>query len=249
MLAGNWVVPYPPTATDYDHTLMLPSSAHPAGTDDFGRDILSRLIIGTRYLLGMGLAATCLGAAVGSVWGIASAFHGRWFDNVSMRIVDVMLAFPGLLLAIAIVALLGVGLTNVVLAVAIYSIPTFARLTRGQALAAMGQEFMLAARAVGAGSGRIMVRHLLPVTLSSILVYVSLRIGTAIITAASLSFLGLGVQPPTPEWGAMLANARVFLNVALHLVLAPGLTISAAVLGFNLLGDGIRDALDPRLRN
>ena len=247
-LFGAWITPYPPSATDYNLTVAPPSFAHPAGTDDFGRDILSRIIAGARYTLGMGLTAVCLGAAIGASWGIASAFYGGAIDNLSMRVVDVLLAFPGILLAIAIVALLGPGLLNVVIAVGFFSVPTFARLARGPALAAMGLEYIQAARAIGAGNLRIMARHLLPCALPSILVYVTLRIGTAILTASSLSFLGLGVQPPTPEWGAMLAGGRLFLNVSPHLVLAPGIAISLAVLGFNLLGDGVRDALDPRLR-
>jgi len=249
MVAGAWIAPYAPTAVDYYHTLTPPSAAHLLGTDDFGRDILSRLIAATRYSLGIGLIATCLGALVGSAWGIAAAFYGRRFDDLSMRVVDIMLAFPGYLLAIAFAAALGPGLRNIILAVGFYSVPTFARLTRGSALSAMGQEFVMAARALGARSGRIMARHLFPVALPSMLVYASLRIGTAILIASSLSFLGLGVQPPTPEWGAMLATARMFIGVAPHLILAPGLTISLAVLGFNLLGDGVRDALDPRLRD
>ena len=249
MLAGTWIAPYPPGAVDYYHTLTAPSPAHLLGTDDFGRDILSRLIAATRYSLGIGLVATCLGAVVGSAWGVATAFYGRQFDNLSMRLVDIMLAFPGYLLAIAFAAALGPGLWNIILAVGFYSVPTFARLTRGSALSAMGQEFVMAARAMGARSGRIMARHLFPVALPSMLVYTSLRVGTAILIASSLSFLGLGVQPPTPEWGAMLATARSFIGVAPHLILAPGLTISLAVLGFNLLGDGVRDALDPRLRD
>jgi ABC-type dipeptide/oligopeptide/nickel transport system permease subunit len=249
MVAGAWIAPFSPGAVDYYHTLTPPSPAHLLGTDDFGRDILSRLIAATRYSLGIGLIATCLGAVVGSAWGIATAFYGRQFDNVSMRVVDIMLAFPGYLLAIAFAAALGPGLWNIILAVGFYSVPTFARLTRGSAISAMGQEFVMAARALGARSGRIMARHLFPVALPSMLVYASLRIGTAILIASSLSFLGLGVQPPTPEWGAMLATARTFIGVAPHLILAPGLTISLAVLGFNLLGDGIRDALDPRLRD
>ncbi len=247
-LLGMWVTPYPPAAADYNQTLAPPSLAHPMGTDDFGRDILSRLMAGARYSLGMGLSAVTLGAAVGSLWGVASAFHGGFFDNVSMRAADILFAFPGILLAIAIVAVLGPGLTNVVIAVGVFSIPTFARLVRGPALAAMGQEYVEAARAVGAGGARIMLRHLVPVALPPIIVYFTLRIGTAILTASALSFLGLGVQPPTPEWGAMLAAGRLFINVAPQLVIAPGVTISLAVLGFNLLGDGLRDALDPRLR-
>jgi glutathione transport system permease protein len=248
MVLGIWVTPYSPTAADYGHTLASPSLAHLAGTDDFGRDILSRLIAGARYSLGMGLAAVTLGASVGSVWGIASAFYGGAFDNVSMRVADILFAFPGILLAIAIVAVLGPGIVNVVIAVGVFSIPTFARLARGPALAAMSREYVQAARVMGAGNFRIMMRHLLPTALAPILVYFTLRIGTAILTASSLSFLGLGVQPPTPEWGAMLASGRLFINVAPQIVIAPGITISLAVLGFNLLGDGIRDALDPRLR-
>ena len=247
-LLGDWIRPYPPAAIDYDHTLSLPSFAHLAGTDDFGRDILSRLIIGSRYSLGMGLVATSVGTLLGAAWGISSAFYGHGFDNISMRMVDVLLAFPGILLAIAIVAILGPGFVNVVIAVGVFGIPTFARLTRGPGLAVMAQEYIQAAHALGAGGVRIMGRHILPAVLPSILVYFTLRIGITILTASALSYLGLGVQPPTPEWGAMLANARLFLNVAPHLVLAPGITISLAVLGFNLLGDGVRDALDPRLR-
>jgi glutathione transport system permease protein len=248
MLLGDWIRPYPPAAVDYEHTLAPPSRNHLAGTDDFGRDILSRLLIGARYSLGMGLVATSAAASLGSAWGISSAFYGRTFDNISMRAVDVLLAFPGILLAIAIVAILGPGLVNVVIAVGIFGVPTFARLTRAPALAALGQEYIHAASALGAGNLRIMVRHILPSVMPSILVYFTLRVGTTILNASALSFLGLGVQPPTPEWGAMLATARLFLNVAPHLVLAPGIAISLAVLGFNLLGDGVRDALDPRLR-
>ena len=248
VLLGNWIAPYAPAATDYNNTLARPSVAHLAGTDDFGRDILSRLIIGSRFSLGMGLSAVTFGAAIGAAWGIACAFYGGWFDNISMRIADILFAFPGILLAIAIIAILGPGMWNVVLAVGFFSVPTFARLTRGPALAAMGQEYVQAARAVGAGHARIMLRHLLPTSLPPIIVYFTLRIGTAILTASALSFLGLGVQPPTPEWGAMLAAGRLFINVSPQLVVAPGITISLAVLGFNLLGDGIRDALDPRLR-
>lgn len=249
MLLGPWIAPYPPTATDYNHTLVRPSPAHLAGTDDFGRDILSRLVIASRYSLGMGLGAVCLGAALGAAWGIASGFYGRAFDNISMRIVDILLAFPGILLAIVVVAILGPGLVNVVLAIGVFTVPSFARLARAPALAALGQEYIQAARALGASNARIMARHLLPVVLPPCLVYVTLRIGAAILTASSLSFLGLGVQPPTPEWGAMLAQSRLFLNVAPHLVIGPGIVISLAVLGFNLLGDGIRDALDPKLRD
>lgn len=248
MLLGDWIRPYPPAAVDYEHTLAPPSRDHLAGTDDFGRDIMSRLLIGARFSLGMGLVATTAAAALGSAWGISSAFHGRTYDNLSMRLVDVLLAFPGIMLALAIVAILGPGLVNVVIAVGIFGVPTFARLTRAPALAAMGQDYIHAARALGAGSLRIMVRHILPAVMPSILVYFTLRIGATILNASALSFLGLGVQPPTPEWGAMLATARLFLNVAPHLVLAPGIAISLAVLGFNLLGDGVRDALDPRLR-
>lgn len=249
MLLGIWIAPYSPAATDYNHTLELPTLAHLAGTDDFGRDIFSRIVVATRYSLGMGLGAVFLGAALGMAWGIASGFYGRAFDNVSMRIVDIMLAFPGILLAIVVVAILGPGLVNVVLAIGVFTIPSFARLARAPALAAKAQEYAQAARALGASNARIMVHHLLPNVLPSCLVYVTLRIGTAILTASSLSFLGLGVQPPTPEWGAMLAQSRVFLNVAPHLVIGPGVAISLAVLGFNLLGDGMRDALDPRLRD
>ncbi|HYM91244.1 MAG TPA: ABC transporter permease subunit, partial [bacterium] len=159
MLLGDWIRPFPPAAVDYDHTMARPSLAHLAGTDDFGRDIMSRLIAGSRYSLGMGLGATLVGTVMGSAWGIASAFYGRGFDNVSMRVADVLLAFPGILLAIAIVAIIGPGLTNVVIAVGVFTVPIFARLARGPALGAMAQEYIQAAHAMGAGNVPIMARH------------------------------------------------------------------------------------------
>jgi peptide/nickel transport system permease protein len=189
-----------------------------------------------------------LGCVVGVVLGLVSGYYGGWLDTVIMRLLDVQLAFPGLLVAICIIAIIGPGLENVILAVGIFSVPLFARVTRGQVLSLKEQEFILAARMMGAQDGRIMLTHLLPNAVAPILVLCTLRIATAILTAASLSFLGLGAQPPIPEWGAMLSDGRAYLAIAPHVATTPGLAILITVLSFNLLGDGLRDALDPRLK-
>jgi glutathione transport system permease protein len=180
--------------------------------------------------------------------GLLSGYRGGWVDTAIMRLLDVQLAFPGLLLAICIVAVIGPGLENVIVAVGIFSVPMFARVTRGQVLSLKQQDYVLAAQMVGAQDWRIAIHHLLPNTLAPILVIATLRIGTAILTAASLSFLGLGAQPPIPEWGAMLSDGRQYLVIAPYVATFPGLAILITVLSFNLLGDGLRDALDPRLR-
>jgi glutathione transport system permease protein len=189
-----------------------------------------------------------LGCGVGVTLGLLSGYRGGWVDTAIMRLLDVQLAFPGLLLAICIVAVIGPGLENVIVAVGIFSVPMFARVTRGQVLSLKQQDYVLAAQMVGAQDWRIAIHHLLPNTLAPILVIATLRIGTAILTAASLSFLGLGAQPPIPEWGAMLSDGRQYLVIAPYVATFPGLAILITVLSFNLLGDGLRDALDPRLR-
>ena len=246
--AAPWIVPFDPSADfDYDRINALPSASHWMGVDAFGRDIFSRVLMGARVSLAVGLASVALGAAIGAALGLAAGWRGGWVDRIVMRACDVLFAFPGLLLAIGIVAVLGAGLANVVLAVAVFSVPTFARLVRASTLALKQQAFVDAARAIGASDADIVWRHVLPGAASTIVVYFTLRIGTAIITAASLSFLGLGAQPPTPEWGAMLNEARADMVTAPHVALFPSLAIFMTVLAFNLLGDGLRDALDPKL--
>lgn len=243
-----WIAPYDPAAPDYENVLEGVSALHWAGTDAYGRDIFSRILWGARISLAVGFLSVTLGGAVGILLGLFSGFYGRWVDTLVMRLCDVLLAFPGILLAIGIVAILGPGIENVIYAVAVFSVPVFARLVRGSTLALKQAVYVDAARAIGVRNGLLMLRHILPGTLPSVIVYFSMRIGTSILTAASLSFIGLGAQPPSPEWGAMLADGRSYLGVADHVTFYPGLAIFLTVLAFNLLGDGLRDALDPKLR-
>ncbi|MGQ5717481.1 ABC transporter permease subunit [Hyphomicrobiales bacterium] len=244
-----FVAPYDPTIPDYNAVLQGPSAAHWAGTDTYGRDIFSRIIWGARISLSVGFLSVTLGALAGVSLGIISGYYGRWIDSAVMRLCDLLLAFPGILLAIAVIAILGPGITNVIYAVAIFSIPVFARLARGTTLQLKRTVYVDASRAIGVKDRVIMLRHILPGTLPNVIVYFSMRIGTSILTAASLSFIGLGAQPPSPEWGAMLADGRSYMGVADHLTLFPGIAIFVTVLGFNLFGDGLRDALDPKLRS
>ena len=244
-----FVAPYDPTIPDYNAVLQGPSAAHWAGTDTYGRDIFSRIIWGARISLSVGFLSVTLGALAGVSVGIISGYYGRWIDSAVMRLCDLLLAFPGILLAIAVIAILGPGITNVIYAVAIFSIPVFARLARGTTLQLKRTVYVDASRAIGVKDRVIMLRHILPGTLPNVIVYFSMRIGTSILTAASLSFIGLGAQPPSPEWGAMLADGRSYMGVADHLTLFPGIAIFVTVLGFNLFGDGLRDALDPKLRS
>jgi glutathione transport system permease protein len=246
-LFAPWVAPYDPTTPDYDHVLSGPSFAHPAGTDVFGRDIMSRIIWGGRVSLTVGFVSVALGCLAGTTLGLVSGFAGGFLDSVIMRFCDVLLAFPGILLAIAVVAVLGPGITNVVYAIAVFSMPVFARLVRGSTLALKQTVYVQAARSIGVRRLPLILYHILPGTLPGVIVYLSLRIGTSILTAAALSFIGLGAQPPSPEWGAMLADGRSYLGVADHLTVFPGIAIFVTVLAFNLLGDGLRDALDQRL--
>jgi glutathione transport system permease protein len=247
-IAAPWIAPFDPAQPDYEHVLEGPSWLHLAGTDDYGRDIFSRILYGARISLMVGLLSVTIGGIVGVVFGLLSGFYEGWIDRVIMRICDVLLAFPGILLAIGIVAILGPGVENVIWAVAVFSIPVFARLVRGSTLALKRAVYVDAARAIGVRNAVLMARHILPGALPSVIVYFSMRFGTSILTAASLSFIGLGAQPPTPEWGAMLSAGRSFIGVADHLTYFPGLAIFVTVLAFNLLGDGLRDALDPKLR-
>jgi glutathione transport system permease protein len=242
------LAPYDPATPDYNALLQGPSWAHWAGTDTYGRDILSRIIWGGQISLTVGLLSVTLGCIVGTSVGLISGFFGGWLDGAIMRVLDVLLAFPGILLAIAVVALLGPGIANVIYAVAVFSVPVFARLVRGSTLALKQTLYVQASRSIGVRKLPLVMRHILPGTLPGVIVYASLRMGTSILTAAALSFIGLGAQPPSPEWGTMLADGRSYLGVADHIMLFPGLAIFVTVLAFNLLGDGLRDALDQRLR-
>jgi glutathione transport system permease protein len=247
-LLAPWVAPYGPAAPDYNTILAGPSWGHPFGTDAYGRDILSRVIWGGRISLSVGFISVALGGTTGVILGLVSGYAGGLVDGLIMRLCDVLLAFPGILLAIGIVAVLGPGVTNVIYAVAVFSVPVFARLVRGSALALKQAVYVQAARSIGVRSITLVLRHILPGALPGVIVYGSLRIGSAILVAAALSFIGLGAQPPSPEWGAMLADGRNYLGVADQMTLFPGLAIFVTVLAFNLLGDGLRDALDQRLR-
>jgi glutathione transport system permease protein len=247
-LVAPLVAPYDAESYfDYDQLNARPSAAHWFGVDSLGRDIFSRILMGARLSLSAGFAAVAVGAVAGSLLGLAAGWFGGLWDRVIMRTCDVLLAFPGLLLAIGIVAVLGPGMSNVVIAVAVFSVPTFARLVRGNTLALKRLTYVEAARSVGARDWTIILRHVFPGTVSVVLVYFTLRIGTSIVTAASLSFLGMGAQPPAPEWGAMLSEARADMAVAPHVAVFPSLAVFFTVLAFNLLGDGLRDALDPKI--
>lgn len=248
-IVGPYIAPYDISEPDYNNVLLTPSAEHWAGTDAYGRDIFSRIVAGTQISLMVGLSSVLLGAIGGTVLGLLAGYYGKWVDRIIMRICDVLLAFPGILLAIGIIAILGPGLGNVIIAVAIFSIPVFARIVRSSTLAVKSTLYVEATRSVGAEPQRIIWKHIFPGTVSSIIVYFTMRIGSAILTAASLSFLGLGAQPPTPEWGAMLSGGRDYLNIAPHVTLFPGLAIFITVLAFNLLGDGLRDALDPKIKD
>lgn len=245
---GPVITPFDPEDYfDYERMNEGPSLMHWFGVDSLGRDIFSRIIAGTRISLIAGFVSVAVGAVIGTALGLIAGYYEGIWDRIIMRISDVLFAFPGILLAIGIVAILGGGMINVVAAVAIFSIPAFARLVRGNVLSLKQQTYVEAARSIGASDFTILVRHILPGTISVIMVYLSMRIGASIITAASLSFLGLGAQPPMPEWGAMLNEARADMVTAPHTVIFPVIAIFLTVLAFNLLGDGLRDALDPKL--
>ncbi len=247
-LLAPWIVPYDAeNFFDYDRLNQGPSIAHWFGVDPLGRDIFSRILMGARISLAAGFLSVVLGAVIGTVLGLLAGFYGGWWDRIVMRISDVLFAFPGVLLALGVVAILGSGMINVIIAVSVFSVPAFARLVRGNTLVLKNLTYIEATRSIGASDRTIMLRHILPGTVSAIVVYFTMRLGTSIITAASLSFLGMGAQPPTPEWGAMLNEARADMVNAPHVALFPSLAIFLTVLAFNLLGDGLRDALDPKI--
>jgi peptide/nickel transport system permease protein len=246
-LAGPFLSPYDPSSQELARRLEAPSLAHPLGLDELGRDILARLLRGARISLMVGIAVVSVSSAAGMLFGSIAGYFGGRVDDIISRVIDVLMAFPGILLAIALVAVLGPSLVNVVLALSVIGWVGYARLVRGQALRARELEFVQAARASGASAARIVVRHILPTAIPAVVVQATLGMAGAIIAEAALSFLGLGVQPPTPSWGTMLDAGRAHLFDAPHLTIFPGLAIAMLVLGFNFLGDGLRDRVDPKM--
>jgi peptide/nickel transport system permease protein len=247
-LGAPYFAPFDPIKTDYRAVRKAPSSAHPLGTDEVGRDVLSRLIWGARASLLAGAVPVTLALLVSLPLGLLSGCAGGWLDGLIMRVTDAMLAIPFLIVAIALAAFLGPSLVNAMLAIGIAALPTFLRLARGTALALTTEEFVVSARALGCSRLRVAVRHVLPNMLPPLLIQSSLTVAAAIIAEASLSFLGLGQQPPAPSWGSMLNAAQRYLSQAPWIALYPGLMIFAVVMALNVVGDGLRDALDPRIR-
>lgn len=242
------IATHSPTDQSIIDRYQSPSAAHWLGTDELGRDIFSRIIYGTRISIQIGLITVGISMTIGVLLGGIAGYFGRWADQLIMRLIDILMAFPSILMAIALVAVLGPSLQNAMIAVGIVGIPQFARIVRSAVLSVKETEYIEAARAIGAKHKRILMQHVLPNCLAPIIVQATLGVGTAILDAAGLSFLGLGAQPPTPEWGAMLSDGRSALQTAPWVVAFPGIAIFLVVLGFNLFGDGLRDALDPRLK-
>jgi peptide/nickel transport system permease protein len=247
-LFADVISPYDPLLQNYAHIMQGPSPSHWLGTDSFGRDMLSRIIHGARIALIVGILAVLLAMVVGVTLGLISGYYGGAIDTVIMRVMDGLFAFPILILAIALMAVMGFGVRNVIIAVAVVSIAPFARVTRGDVLAVREEPYIEAARLAGISNAAIIFRHVLPNVLAPIIVQGALRVSAAIITEAGLSFLGLGPQPPTPVWGSMIAEGRNFIILAPHISTFPGIALMLAVVGLNLFGDGLRDTLDPKLR-
>lgn len=246
---ADWVAPYGMDDQDpIERSFLAPSAAFPFGTDNLGRDILSRVIFGARISLQVGILAVGISFVFGCVFGAVAGYYGNRWDNVVMRLMDTLLAIPGILLAITIAASLGPGIVNAMIAVGLSGVPGFARVVRASVLTVRGNEYVEAARAVNASDFRIITRHIMPNILAPVIVQATLSVANAILMAAALSFLGLGVQPPIPEWGAMLSQGRLFLRDYPHVVIFPAAAIMLTVFGLNLFGDGLRDALDPRLK-
>ncbi len=246
---GPLITPQGINEQNLSQRLMPPSSSHWMGTDDFGRDILSRVVYGARISLWVGFLAVIGSVVVGSILGILAGYYGRWVDTIISRIFDIMLAFPSILLAIAVVSVLGPSLRNALIAIAIINVPNFGRLIRSKVLSIKEDEYIMSAKAIGMKDNRILVSHILPNSMAPVIVQGTLAIATAIIEAAALGFLGLGAQAPSPEWGKMLADSRSYLTNAPWTMIFPGVAIMLTVLGFNLMGDGLRDALDPRMKS
>ncbi|WP_431090062.1 nickel transporter permease [Paenibacillus sp. 8b26] len=247
-LIAPWIAPFDYKAQNLVGRLQPPSAEHWFGTDDLGRDLLTRTLYGARISLWVGFLSVIGSMIVGTALGLIAGFYGKWADMIISRLFDILLAFPGILLAIAIVAILGPSLENALYAIAIVNVPTYGRLVRSKVLSVKTEEYITSARALGANNVRIILRYILPNSLTPIIVQGTLGIGTAIIEAAALGFLGLGAQPPQPEWGKMLSDSRQYIQNAPWTVIFPGISIMLTVLGFNLMGDGLRDVLDPRAK-
>jgi peptide/nickel transport system permease protein len=247
-LAAPLLAPFDPNVQDTARRLEPPTRDHPLGLDDLGRDVLSRILFGARVSLRVGFSVVLIGSLIGVTLGAIAGYFGGMADLLVMRVCDILLAFPGILLAIALVAVLGPSLTNVIIALATINWVGYARLVRGQVLKVREMEFVTAAKALGARSPRVIVLHVLPNVINPVIVMATLGLAGAILAEAALSFLGLGVQPPTPSWGAMLTSGRRYLGLANHLAIYPGIAIMLAVMGLNFLGDGLIDALDPKYR-
>ena len=243
------IAPFGISEQELTNRNAAPSANHWFGTDDFGRDIFSRVLYGARISLWVGFISVVGSIVVGCLLGIIAGYYGRWIDTIISRVFDIMLAFPSILLAIAVVAVLGPSLQNALIAIALINVPNFGRLIRSKVLSVKQEEYIMAAKAVGMTDGRILFHHVLPNSFAPIIVQGSMAIATAIIEAAALGFLGMGAQPPQPEWGKMLADSRQYIIQAPWTVIFPGVAIMLTVLGFNLMGDGLRDALDPRMKN
>ena len=246
-IIAPFVVPYAPDQPDYTALLQGPSSAHIWGTDEFGQDVFSRLMVGSRLSLSCALIATVIGTAGGVILGLIAGFYGGFVDSLIMRCCDVLFAFPDILLAIAVVAIIGPGMVNVMIAVAVFTVPSFARIIRSATISVKQSLYVEVARSLGCKNSRILFVHVFPGTIQSMIVNFTMRIGTAILAASSLSFLGFGANVTEPDWGAMLSLGRNYLNTAPHMVLFPGILIFLTVLAFNLLGDGLSDTLDPKM--
>jgi peptide/nickel transport system permease protein len=247
-LFGASLAPYDPIAMDFTARFAPPSWAHPFGTDDFGRDVFSRILYGASVSFQVAFIAVGISGLAGVALGLTAGYRGGWVDDVIMRAMDILFAFPAVLLAITVMAILGRGVENAMIAIAIVYAPIFARVTRGAVISVRDREFVTAARALGQSQLRIMLRHVLPNALGPIIVQTSLSLAFAILAEAALSFFGLGTQPPDPSWGRMLSEGRGYLQQAPWMGIFPGLAIMVSVLGFNTLGDGLRDVLDPRFR-
>jgi peptide/nickel transport system permease protein len=243
-----WVAPYGFKEQVLADRMQAPSSKHWFGTDDFGRDIFSRILYGARISLWVGFFSVLGSVVAGTFLGIVAGYYGRWVDGIISRVFDIMLAFPSILLAIAVVSILGPSLQNALIAIAVINVPNFGRLVRSRVLSVKQEEYIMSARAIGMKDSRILFRHILPNSISPVIVQATLAIATAIIEAAALGFLGLGAQPPEPEWGKMLADSKNYITQAPWTLFFPGIAIMLTVLGFNLMGDGLRDVLDPKMK-
>ncbi len=245
---ASWLAPRDPYFMDMAHRLEAPGSVMPLGSDEFGRDILSRIIFGSRISIAVGLISAVIAAGIGAPTGVLAGYFGGWFDQLTMRIMDVVFSFPAIILAMAITAFLGPGLNNTMIAIGIVYAPSFSRVVRGPVLSVMQTEYVQAARLIGASDARILLRHVVPNVMAPFIVATTVTFSFALLSEAALSYLGLGAQPPEPSWGTMLFTGKRFMEVAPWTSIFPGLAISLAVLGSNLLGDALRDILDPRMR-